>query len=92
MGLQEEKALTRSTDMLASEINGEVVMMSIESGRYYGMNPTGVYIWKALENPLTVQDLLKHITDTFKLSEDQCRTEVLPFLEDMVKEKILVAQ
>ncbi len=90
--LKEEKTISRNSDIISSEVNGEIVMMSVQNGKYYSLNPTGNYIWKVLEKPLSVTDLLKHITTTFNLTEDKTREDVVPFIEDLIKENILTVQ
>lgn len=87
-----DKLLIRSTDMLANDIGKETVMMSIEMGKYYGMNKTGSYIWKVLETPMSLTDLCNRIVVDFKISKEQCLDEVKPFIEEMVKENILIVQ
>ena len=64
--------------------------MSIENGSYYGMNPTGNYIWNLLEQEKSIADLLENIAKTFTLSQEQCENEVLPFIQKMIDEKILL--
>jgi hypothetical protein len=48
----------KRAELLSSEIDGEVVMMNIESGKYIGMNQVGSEIWKILEaGPLTLNQI-----------------------------------
>ena len=38
---------------LYSELNGEAVILSLTTGKYYGINAVGVSIWAAVQNPTT---------------------------------------
>lgn len=45
---------TRSTvhqieDIVASDIDDEKVMMSVEMGRYYALDPVGSRVWELIE-------------------------------------------
>ncbi len=88
--LDKNQVVFRNADILVNEVDGETVMMSIENGSYYGMNPTGNYIWNLLEQEKSVADLLNGIAKTFALNAEQCENEVLPFIEKMLEEKILL--
>ena len=88
--LEKNNILNRNADILVNEVDGETVMMSIENGSYYGMNPTGNYIWNLLEQEKSIADLLENIAKTFTLSKEQCENEVLPFIQKMIDEKILL--
>lgn len=88
--ISRETILSRNTSMLANEIGHETVMMSIEQGKYYGTNKTGSYIWKLLDNPLTFGELCSKLALDFNIPETQCLQEVQPFMEEMIKENIIV--
>ncbi len=80
----------RNSEILANQVDGELVMMSIENGKYYGMNPTGNLIWNLLETETVIADLLSTLATRFSLTEEKCKSDVLPFVEKLVSEKILV--
>lgn len=84
--------LSRNPDILANEIGSETVMMSIQEGKYFGMNKTGSYIWKQLEQPLAFDRLCENIISDFNISRVQCEEEIVPFIEEMTKEKIIDIQ
>lgn len=46
-----------SNDLVSSDLDGEVVMMSIDNGEYYGLDAVGSRVWALLERPQAVSDL-----------------------------------
>ena len=46
-----EKKYTRKPDIIAANMDGEVVMMDIMSGKYYNLGTTDGAIWNLLESP-----------------------------------------
>ena len=48
--------LRRVADVLATEVGGEMVMMDVEKGVYFGLDPIGTDIWKRLEAPMGLID------------------------------------
>ena len=52
-----ETTVVRASDVLASQVENELVMMDIERGMYYALNPVGADIWERLAEPQQVADL-----------------------------------
>ena len=49
--------IARSPSVLAAEVDGEIVMMSIEQGLYFGLDDIGSDIWKRIDPPCLFADL-----------------------------------
>jgi hypothetical protein len=52
-----EDKLSRTHDMLSTELDQETVLMSIDAGAYYGLAGPARSIWEKLEKPLTFSAL-----------------------------------
>ena len=50
--------ISRSPSVLTAEVDGEVVMMSIEQGQYFGLDDIGSDIWKRIEPPCSFAALI----------------------------------
>jgi hypothetical protein len=64
-------------------MDGDLVMMSIENGEYYGIGGVGTRIWELLDQPTTIQQLVETIKTEFDIQEDRCRDDVLSFSEKL---------
>lgn len=80
----------RSNDLLASDMDGDVVMMSIERGEYFGLNVVGARIWQALSKAVTVSEIATAICAEFEVAQDQCERDVQEFLKDCIAKSIVV--
>ena len=49
--ISEETLIRRTASVLTAEIDKQIVMMDIESGRYLGLDDIGSVIWQRLESP-----------------------------------------
>lgn len=88
MTLPLSTTITRHPDMLSAEIGGEAVMMSIEKGAYFGLNPVATRIWDLIEQPKTIAELIQAITDDYDVSPEQGAADVQEFVADMIKRGI----
>jgi len=93
MGSNQTIALTdklvRQEDVLASIVEGELVMMNIQSDSFYGANAVGTRIWELLEQPLTVAQLCSLLQEEFDVDAQTCQQDVLPFIQKIIDEKLV---
>ena len=85
-----ETILQRKGDLLFNEIDGEVVMLSIENSEYYGMDKVGSRIWELLEQPLIFKELVAKLMDEYEVSELQCTEDTLAFIRKLTEKKIII--
>ena len=75
--------ISRAANLVASELDNEVVMMSIELGEYYGFGKIGSEIWRQLDKPITVKSIVGYFTDKYDVSIAQCQQDVLDFMQQL---------
>lgn len=81
--------LQRNSEIIEADIDNEKVMMSIENGAYYGMNPVASYVWTLLETPHTLKELVEQTTQEFDVSLQECQQDIEPFLRQLIEKKML---
>ncbi len=75
--------VTRSDQLLGSQIDNELVMMDMELGNYYALNPVASHIWDCLAEPVRIADLCAALGVRYAVAPEQCQSEVLSLLADM---------
>lgn len=84
MNLELSQKITRHSDILSAEIGGEAVMMSIEKGAYFGLNPIATRIWDLIDQPQSIDELIAVISEEYDVSDEQCAADVQEFVADML--------
>lgn len=74
----------RNPDIVYSTIDGEVVMMSLDLGEYYGLDAIGSRIWLLLENPMRVGELCAILAGDFDVDPERCGNDVGGFLAEIL--------
>ena len=75
--------LQRRADLISADMDGDVVMLDVENGKYFGLNAVGAQIWEAIETPQNVSDVCTAIEQAFEVSRSICETDTLAILKDM---------
>ena len=78
----------RAENKVAAQIGDEAVILDIESGYYFQLNPTAARIWALLEAPISVASLCAKLREAFDVDAVTCRAEVVEFLELMQSKKL----
>lgn len=75
----------RNNELVSADLDGDTVMMGVESGNYFGLSGVGSRIWELLEAPHPVGEILEDLIARYDVSLDVLRPDVEAFLEDMQK-------
>ena len=84
-----DSKIVRDNEIIFSDMDGETVMMSVERGEYYGINPIGSRIWGLLESPKKVSELGDVLQPDYDVTPEQCARDVLLFLNQMLEKGII---
>jgi hypothetical protein len=81
--------VVRSGEMLSSDIDGEVVLMSIKHGTYSGLDAIGSEIWNLLETPRQVTEICRIMTQRYDVEQGRCEADVLAYLNDLASDETI---
>jgi hypothetical protein len=73
----------RSDRQVACNLNGEVALLDLDKGLYFGLQEVGAHVWNALEKPRSVDEIHSEILAHFDVTPDVCRADLLKFLGDL---------
>lgn len=89
--LNKDSQVQRNPKLLANQMDGEIVMMSIDNGEYYGLDEVGSRIWELMEKPVSIHNLVEQLMAEFDVDYDDCLRDTQEFLEDLFdKDLVLV--
>ena len=75
--------------LIASDLDGETVMMSVQNGKYYGLDRIGSRIWALMDTPLCVSELCDILIEEYQVEPDDCRQDVLDLLNELEKHSLV---
>ncbi len=87
--IQMNSKIVRNHEIISSNMDEEVVMMSIQDGKYFGINPVGARIWKLLEQPRGVSDMCGILQEEYDVIPSECQQDVLEFLKELLEKNLV---
>lgn len=79
----------RDVGVVAAEAGNDVVMVSIENGQYYGVSEIAREIWRTIERPTKVSELIDNLIANYNVERALCEIDTLSFLEELLTEHLI---
>jgi hypothetical protein len=70
-------------DQVSSELDGDAVILNLNSGVYFGLDPVGARVWELLQQPRTIDEIRGAMLHEFDVDPDQCHRDLVELLEQM---------
>ena len=86
----ESALIARRDGALWTSIEGHVVLLGVERGRYYDTNAIGGLIWTFLEQPRSMSEIVEHVVARFRVDRDQCARDVAAFVQQLRDSELIV--
>ena len=81
--------ISRSSSVLSAVVDGEIVMMSIEQGRYFGLDDIGSDIWKRIEQPCSFATLIDRLAADYDADRATIAADVHALLGRMAAQDVV---
>src|SRR5260370_7597668 len=87
--VEDATIISRSPSVLTAEVDGEVVMMSIERGRYFGLDDIGSDIWKRLDPPCSFGELIDRLASDYEADPAPIAADVRALLGRLAEQALV---
>lgn len=81
----------RNPDLIATDMDGDTVMMSIDRGEYYGIGGVGSRVWELLDRPVSIADIVRTVCAEFDVDEARCRDDMTAFIDELRSHQLISA-
>jgi hypothetical protein len=77
---------------LSADLDGETVILNVQSGIYYGLENVGMRVWTLLEKPIAVSKLCDILSNEYEVQPGQCAAEIMALLEQLLQAGLIEIQ
>ena len=75
--------------VFAQEVDGEMVLLDMNSENYFGLDEVGTAIWQAMQEKGTLQGVFGTLLEQYEVEEEVLKKDLINFVEKL-KESGLV--
>lgn len=79
--LDESSVIVAVDHATSAQVEGESVILDMEEGVYYGLNPTGSRIWEAIQEERRVEEVVSIILEQYNVDPEKCRKDVVSLVK-----------
>lgn len=69
--------------VFAQEVDGEMVLLDMESENYFGLDEVGTAIWQEMQEKETLQEVLETLLEQYEVEEEVLKRDLLDFVEKL---------
>ena len=84
-----ESTVVAIKDQISADLAGEIAILNVKSGIYYGLNPVGASVWKLIQEPRTVSQVRDALLKEYDVQAERCEKDLLNLLERLEEEKLV---
>ena len=75
--------VTISPDVLAQEVNDEIVLLDLNSEQYLGLNEVGARVWQLLEEGDNLKQIYKKLLEEYDVEQDLLKNDLTDLIKNM---------
>lgn len=72
-----------SANQLSTHLDGEVVILDLGTGTYYGLADIAARIWTLLQEPTTCAQMAAKLADDYAVDLDRLETDLVAFVHNL---------
>jgi len=84
----EQKAII-SPSVFAQEVDGEMVLLDMESENYFGLDEVGTAIWQGMQEKESLKEVFSLLLEQYDVSEEVLKHDLIHFVENLVESGLL---
>lgn len=81
--VQQAQLYQRNPQAMASELEGNLILLNLEDGQYYDIGGAGTVLWGWLEEPHSAEQLVTRLTGSFDVDAETAARDVTAFLTEL---------
>jgi len=90
--IERESRPRRRDRVLTQRAAGTVVLLDLEGGQYYSLDEVSARVWELCDGEHQVVGIVEAISVEYDAPVETIYEDVMAFLEEMLDEKLLVAE
>lgn len=93
--MKEQKKITLDStvvakpDLISAPMDDSLVMLDLQSGKYFGLDDIATVIWDAIASPVSVRDLCDWLQVRYDVDSTTCQSDTLSFLNQLYEDGLL---
>lgn len=87
--LTTSSSIVAAKDQVSSDLGGEVAILDLESGTYYGLDAIGARIWNLIQEPRIVEEIRDVLVSEYEVDPDRCERDLFALFQKLADKGLI---
>lgn len=78
-----------SGDQVSSDLGGEVAILDLKAGTYYGLDEVGNRVWTLIQEPNSVKEVRDVLLSEYEVEPERCERDLISLLQRLADEGLV---
>ncbi len=79
-------------EQVSTDLGGEIAILHLKAGTYYGLDDVGARIWSLIQEPTTVEEIRDILVNEYEVEPGRCESDLIALLEKLTNEGLVEAK
>ena len=89
VSVSENSTVVAVKHQVSSDLDGEVAILDLGAGMYYGLDEVGARIWELVQEPRLVEEIQAVILDEYEVDPATGKRDVLALLQQLADKDLV---
>lgn len=87
--MDRETRVTAAKDQVSCDLAGEVAILNIKSGIYYGLDEVGSSVWDLIQQTKTVAEVRDALLQEYDVDAETCERDLIALLRELSSKELI---
>ena len=79
----------KSPQVVHETIDGETILLNLDSGTYYSLNDAGGALWGLIEDSCSIRDIIQALSRHYNNEQETVETGIRAFFDELIEEGLV---
>ena len=84
-----DTVISAAEGQVFSNLDGEIAILNLKTGMYYGLDEIGARIWHLIQEPATVSTVRDVLLEEYDVEPEQCAIDLVELVEELAAEGLV---
>lgn len=90
--MDSERMLAVPDHVMSRQVGDETVILDLDRGTYFGLDPVGARVWELLRDSTNVKQIVATLLAEYDVPQEQLHQDVHALVDDLVKRGLVLVQ
>jgi Coenzyme PQQ synthesis protein D (PqqD) len=79
-------------DQVSTDLGGEVAVLNLKAGKYYGLDAVGTRIWSLIQQSRSAEEIRDTLVSEYRVKPERCERDLVALLQSLADAGLIVVE